>query len=47
MYEATSYDGKTVKGELIYIGFDMFIRFKDSSGTTEIRCIEGTEKELK
>lgn len=39
-------DGKEVKGDLIYIGFNMYIQQISQSGNTLIRCIPNSERKV-
>lgn len=47
MYEAVALDGRTVKGELVYELFNMYILIDKGYAKEKVACIPGTEKELK
>ena len=45
-YEATSLGGKKIQGELIYEGLAMYIIENHGYGTSMVKCVPGTEREI-
>lgn len=46
-YEAKTLGGKIVQGELVYEGLAMYIVEDNGYGTSMVKCVPGTERELK